>query len=81
MIGLLGEKFTFFNFFGTTKVSRSLRLSVYINVVLLINFPEQFKLYFHSNIREVIRFYNLGDKTFEIDFSLELISNSVCKTT
>ena len=68
MVGLLTEKFTFFNSPGTTKISRSLKLSVYINVVLLINFPEQFELCFYFNIREVIKFYNLGDKTFETDF-------------
>ena len=43
----LGEKFTFFNSLGTTKVSRSLRLSVYISVVLLMNFSEQFELCFY----------------------------------
>ena len=46
MVGLLREKFTFFNSLGTTKISRSLRGSVFINVVILINFPEQFELYF-----------------------------------
>ena len=42
VVGLLGEKFTFFDSSSlrTTKLSRSLRLSVYINIVLLINFPE-----------------------------------------
>ena len=58
---------------GTWKkssLSSSLRLSFYINVVLLINFPEQFELCFTSNIREVIKFYNLGDKTFETDFRI-----------
>ena len=69
MVGLLKEKFTFFNSLGTTKISRSLKLSVYINVVLLINFPEQFEVCIYSNIREVIKFYTLGDKTFETDFS------------
>ena len=47
VVGPLVEKFTFFNSLGTTKISRSLRLSVYINVVLLISFPEQFKLFFY----------------------------------
>ena len=71
MVGLLGEKFTCFNFLKKTKISRSLRLSVHINVVLLINFPEQFELNYAStsNIREVIKFYNLGDKTSETDFN------------
>ena len=47
VVDLLGEKFTFFNSLGTTRISRSLRLSVYINVVLLMNFQEQFELCFH----------------------------------
>ena len=34
VVGPLVEKFTFLNSLGTTKISRSLRLSVYINVVL-----------------------------------------------
>ena len=46
VVGLLGEKFTFLNYLGTTKISRSLRLSVYIDVVLLINFPEHFEVCF-----------------------------------
>ena len=72
MAGLLGEKFTFFNCLGTTKISRSLRLSVCVNVVLLINFREHAST---SNIREVIEYYNLGDKNFETDFILHF---SVC---
>ena len=68
MVGLLGEKFTFFNSLGTTKISRSLRFSVYINVVLLINFQHNLNYASTSNIREVIKFYNLGDETFETDF-------------
>ena len=80
VVGLLREKFTFFNCLGTTKISRSLRLSVYINVVLLINFPEQFELYASTpNIRGAIKFYNLGDKTFETDFRFSyIIVNPLC---
>ena len=47
VVGPLGEKFTFLNSLGKTKISKSLRLSVYINVVLLISFPAQFKLFFY----------------------------------
>ena len=47
VVGPLGEEFTFLNSIGTTKISWSLRLSVYINIVLLIDFPEQFKLFFY----------------------------------
>ena len=72
VIVLLGEKFTFFNSLGTTKISRSLKPSVYtcINVVLLVNFPKQFELCFYLNIHVVIKFCNLGDKTFETDFNM-----------
>ena len=69
VVGLLGEKFTFFNSLGTTKISRSLKLSVYINVVLLINFPEQFELCFYFKDSRSYKVYNLGDKTFETDYS------------
>ena len=31
-------------------------------------------LFSTSNIREVIKFYNLGDKTFETDFNSKLFS-------
>ena len=73
VVCLLREKFTFFNSFGTTKISRSLRLSVYINVVLLINFLEQFELCFYFKYSGSYKVYNLGDKTFNTDFrSLDL---------
>ena len=71
VVGRLREKFTLSNSLGTTKISKSLILSVYINVVLLINFPEQFELCFYFKYLKVIKFYNLGDKTFETDFSSE----------
>ena len=47
MVGLLGEKLTFFNSLGTTNIFRSLKRSVYINIVLLIHFPEQFESCFY----------------------------------
>ena len=68
VVGLLGEKFTFFNSLGTIKISRSLRLPGYINVVLLINFQNNLNYASTSNIREVMKFYNVSDKTFETNF-------------
>ena len=74
MVGLLGEKFTFSTLLGQPKfqrVSDLLYRDVLINVVLLINFPEQFELRFYFKyIQVVIKFYNLGDKTFETDFNM-----------
>ena len=48
VVGPLREKFTFLKLpCDNQNFQESLRLSVYINVVLLINFPEQFKLFFY----------------------------------
>ena len=49
----------------------SLRPSVYINVVLLINFPEQFELSFYFKYSRNYKVYNLGDKTLETDFLIQ----------
>ena len=62
MLSLLGEKFIFFNSLGTTKIAKNFNLFVFINVVLLINFPDNLSYASTSNIREVIKFYDLGDK-------------------
>ena len=70
VIGHLGEK-SFFLFqlpWDNQNFHESQTFCV-INVVLLTNSPEQFEL-ITSNIREVIKFYNLGDKTFETDLRL-----------
>ena len=74
VVGLFGEKFTFFKPLGTTKISRNLRLSVYINVVLLINSSEQFELCFYFKYSGTIKFYILGDETFETDVSFKQLS-------
>ena len=60
MVCLL-EKFTFFNSAGTTKISKSLRLSVYINVVRLIKFPKRFELCFYFKYSRGNKVYILGD--------------------
>ena len=40
VVSRLREKFIFLNSFGTNESSRTFKLSVYIHVVLLVNFPE-----------------------------------------
>ena len=70
MVSLLGQKFIFFkNSLGKTKILTIFKPSVYIHGVLPINFLEQFELCSYLIIREVIKFYNLGHKKFETDFS------------
>ena len=57
VVSLLAEKFFFFKSPGTTKIPRSFKLFVYINVVQNnLNYAST------SNMREVIKFYNLGSK-------------------
>ena len=65
MVGLLGEKFTFLTPMGQPKFPGVSHFLFIFNDVLLINF---LNYAFTSSIREVIKFYNLGDKTFETDF-------------
>ena len=43
-----------------------------LNVALLITFKNNLNYAFTSNIRELIKFYNLGVKTFETDFGIAL---------
>ena len=47
--------------------------SVYIEVVLLKTFHNTLNYASTASIEEVMKFYNLGDKTFETDFSTLLI--------
>ena len=43
VVDLLGEKVIFFDSLGTTEITRNFKLSDYIDVALLNNFPEQFE--------------------------------------
>ena len=74
VVGLLGEKFTFFNSLVTTNISSSLKRSVHINVVLLINFPEQFELCFYfkysRNIVTKLLKQTLVSHTYSLDYNL-----------
>ena len=71
MVSLLGERLIFYSL-GTTKISRSFQHSACINFVILINFPEQLNYASASNIWGIIKFYNLGNKSFETDFNFDL---------
>ena len=68
MIGLSGEKFTFFNSLGTTKFPEVSDFLFLLTLSFWQTFQNKLNYAFTSNIREVIKFYNLGDKTFETDF-------------
>ena len=65
---LFGEKANFFDSLRTTEISGILKLSVYVDIVLL-----NFSKYFQNNlnhcsaqiIREVMKFCNPADQSFE----------------
>ena len=44
--------------------------TVYTEVVPVKNFLQHFELCLYCKIEEVMKFYNIGDKTFETDFRL-----------
>ena len=59
----------FFVSLAIAEILEFSELSVYTEVVLLKTFPQHFDRYAPTaNIEEVLKFYNLGDKTLETDF-------------
>ena len=54
---------------GITEILGFSELSVYTEVVLSKPFHNTLNYVSAANIEEVMKFYNLGDKTFETDFS------------
>ena len=55
---------------GISEILRFSELLVYTEAVLVLLkiFPHHFEFASSANIEEVMKFYNLGDKTFETDF-------------
>ena len=69
MAGLLGEKFTFLTLLGQPKYPGVSDFLFILILSFLLTFQNNLNYASTSNIREVIKFYNLGDKTFKTDFS------------
>ena len=74
-VGPLGENLNFFVPLGIAEILGFSELSIYTEVVLFKTFPQHHHVSI-TNIEEVMKFYNLGDKTFETDFSYYLIVTS-----
>ena len=68
-VGLLGENLHFFVSLGIAEILRFSELSVYTEIVLIKPFHNTLNYTCTANIEEVMKFYNLGHKTFETDFS------------
>ena len=73
-VGPLGEKPNFLISLGITEILGFSELSVYTEVVLLKTYLQHFELCLFTNIEKVMKFYNLGDKTFETDLSSSALS-------
>ena len=71
-VGPLGKNLSFFVSLGIAEFLGFSELSVYTEIVLLKTFHNASNYASTANIEEVMKFYNLGNKTFETDF------NSAC---
>ena len=67
-VGPLGKNLNFLVSLGIAEILGFSELSVYTEVVLLKTFPQHLNYVSTVNIEEVMKVYNLGDKTFETDF-------------
>ena len=68
-VGPLGKNLNLFVSLGIAEILGFFDFSVYTEVVLLKPFHNTLNYASTANIEEVTKFYNLGDKTFEADFS------------
>ena len=69
-VGPLETNLTYFVSLGIAEISRCFKLSIYSEVFLLKTFFSTWNYASTLNIGEVVKFYNLGNKTFETDFIL-----------
>ena len=68
VLGLLGENFTFFSSLGTTKIPGVWDALYILMLFFWWTFQNNLNYAYSSNIREVIKFYNLGDKFLKQTF-------------
>ena len=74
-----GKTLIFLSSLGSLKfrIHSISELSIYTEVVQLKNpFHNTLNYASTANIEEVVKFYNLGDKTFETDFSFSIYCGS-----
>ena len=67
-VGSLGKNLNFFVSLGIAEILRFSELSVYTEIVLLKTFPKHFEICLCWALLQILKFYNLGHKTFETDF-------------
>ena len=69
-VGPFEKTLIFFVSLGIAEILGFSELFVYTEVVLLKPFHNTLNYASTANIDEVMKFYSLGDKTFETDFNL-----------
>ena len=67
MVSLLGEKFLFLTPLGQPKFHEFLNFLPIFHIVLSKTFHNNLNYACTSNIRELIKFYNIGDESSETD--------------
>ena len=65
-----GGNLSFLASLGIAEILGFFELSVYTEVIYPQSFHNTSNYAFTASIEEVMRFYNLGDKTFETDFNI-----------
>ena len=68
-VGPLVENLNFFVSLGIAEILGFPEFSVYTEFVRRITFHNTLNYASTANIEEVMKFYNLGDKSFETDFN------------
>ena len=68
-VGPLGKNLNFFVSLGIAEFLGFSELSVYTEIAYSKPFHNTLKYASTANIEEVMKFYNLGHKTFETDFN------------
>ena len=68
-VGPFGGNLNFFVSLGIAEILGFSELSVYTEVVLLKSFHNTLNNASTANTEEVMKFYNLSDKTFETEFN------------
>ena len=75
-VGPLGKP-NFLISLGITEILGFSELSVYTEVVQFKTYLQHFELFLFANIEKVMKFYNLGEKTFETDLSSSALSQNI----
>ena len=71
MVSVLREKFIFLTPLGQQKFQQFSNFLCTFMLSLSLTFQNNLNYASTLNIREVVKFYNLGNKSFEIDFSFD----------